>query len=462
MNGPGGLFLQASPVQRTVGWCSGMDEFNSKSDGSWNQPLSSPAPHTDAPAEPHETAIDLPLAVVAPQHPLDRPDDARHAAAEAARIKLAWARLIWLLSFLAVLLAISYLVPYIAEQTQYAVTRGRQRAEYDFAQKHLGETPLADLSQAYQMLSQVVGPSVVHINTQGGSADLFPRAASVRPPRIPAEGQGSGFIADGSGYIVTNHHVVRDARGITVSLADGRRIPATLVGADPETDLAVLKIKADKLTPAAWGDSDAMSVGALVWAVGSPFGLERSITSGILSAKHRAGMAGSLHQDFLQSDAAVNPGNSGGPLVDSGGRVIGVNTAIVGEAYQGISFSIPSNVAREVFERIKAEGLVRRGWLGVQLADMTEEEAKELGLAEVKGVYIAGLFQQAEGSPAQRAGLMAGDVILTWNGEFVVRPADLSRLVAKTAIGSTAKVIVFRDEQELTLEVVVGERPVFE
>jgi S1-C subfamily serine protease len=221
----------------------------------------------------------------------------------------------------------------------------------------------------------------------------------------------------------------------------------------------VLKIDADKLTPAVWGDSDAMEVGALVWAVGSPFGLERSITSGILSAKHRAGMAGSLHQDFLQSDAAVNPGNSGGPLVDNHGRVIGINTAIVGDAYQGISFSIPSNVAREVFERIKADGMVRRGWLGVQLAEMTEEQATELGLAKVTGVYIVGLFQQPDGSPAQRAGILGGDVILRWNDREVSRPADLSRLVARTEIGSTAKVVVLRNKQELPLEVIVGERP---
>jgi serine protease Do len=308
------------------------------------------------------------------------------------------------------------------------------------------------------MVSQSVGPSVVHINTQGGGTGLLP-LATTRRPHFPSEGQGSGFVVDGSGYILTNDHVVRGAGGITVSLADGRKVAATLVGADPETDLAVLKINADKLTPAVWGDSDAMEVGALVWAVGSPFGLERSITSGILSAKHRAGMAGSLHQDFLQSDAAVNPGNSGGPLVDNHGRVIGINTAIVGDAYQGISFSIPSNVAREVFERIKADGLVRRGWLGVQLADMTEEKAAALGLTDVTGVYIVGLFQQPEGSPAQRAGILGGDVILSWNDHEVKRPADLSRLVARTEIGSTAKVVVFRDNQELPLEVVVGERP---
>src|SRR5262249_43832764 len=157
------------------------------------------------------------------------------------------------------------------------------------------------------------------------------------------------------------------AREIQVSLADGRRVVGTLVGVDRETDLALLKIKAEGLTATRWGDSDEMQTGALVWAVGSPFGLERSITSGILSAKNRRGATGTAYQDFLQTDAAVNPGNSGGPLVNSEGRVVGINTAIVGDSFQGISFAVPSNVARDVFERLKGDGLVRRGWLGVQL-----------------------------------------------------------------------------------------------
>jgi serine protease Do len=221
----------------------------------------------------------------------------------------------------------------------------------------------------------------------------------------------------------------------------------------------VLKIKADGLTAVNWGDSEQMEPGALVWAVGSPFGLERTITSGILSAKHRAGLAGSLHQDFLQTDAAVNPGNSGGPLVDNQGRVIGINTAIVGDAYQGISFAIPSKVAREVYERVKAEGTVKRGWLGVALADVTEEVAQHVGLATATGVHIASVVDQPGGSPAAQAGIRAGDIILKWNDSTVRMPIDLMRLVGKTAIGSKAKVVVFRDGQELTLEVVVGERP---
>jgi serine protease Do len=363
------------------------------------------------------------------------------------------------MSLLAVLLAISYLVPYIAEQTQYAITRGRQRAEHDFARQHLGESPIADVSRAYQMVSQVVGPSVVHINTQGTETGIL-SLPSYRPrTRIPTEGQGSGVIVEDTGYILTNNHVIRGATDIQVSLADGRKTKATIIGRDSKTDLAVLKIAADKLVPASWADSESVEPGALVWAVGSPFGLERSITSGILSGKHRAGLAGNSQQDFLQTDAAVNPGNSGGPLVDVRGQVIGINTAIVGEAYQGISFAIPSNVARQIYTRLKEEGLKPRGWLGVQLEEMTPEHVRQTGVPATAGVYIAGIFMQDGSSPAARAGVQPGDVLLRWGDAMVSSPTDLRGLVEKTAIGSRTKIAVFRGGQELTLEVVVGERP---
>jgi serine protease Do len=394
-------------------------------------------------------------------HPLDRPEgDTRTMAAETARIRTAWAKLVWLLSFLAVLLAISYLVPFIAEQTQYAITRGKQRAEHDFAREHLGESPIGEMSRAYQMVSQMAGPSVVHINTTGGSDPLILPLSTRTRNRIPTEGQGSGVVMDSSGYILTNNHVIRGAQDIQVSLADGRKLKATVVGRDGPTDLAVLKIEADKLIPANWGDSEAVEPGALVWAVGSPFGLERTITSGILSAKHRAGLAGNAHQDFLQTDAAVNPGNSGGPLVDASGKVIGINTAIVGDAYQGISFAIPSNVARDIFTRLKSEKIVRRGWLGVQLDEMNGQRAQEAGLPSSRGVFIAGFYADNNASPAATAGMLPGDVLLSWNGTPVNSPADLRRLVEKTAIGSRAKVVVYRGEQEVALEVVVGQRPV--
>ena len=459
-----------------------MDDLDLKStDATWREPLSSPG---GQPAEPVES-VRPPLHIGAAHepelltdatsraaafstlHPLDRPERLpRSEATETARIRLAWAKLLWLLSFLAVLLAISYLVPYIAENTQYAITRGHQRAEHDFAVEHLPGSPLSQLSQAYQMVSQVVGPSVVHISTQGSSAsgsDMLTRPMWGPMPRMPSDGQGSGCIVDASGYILTNYHVVRDAREINVHLADGRRVSGQIVGFDPLTDVAVLKIDADKLTPAEWGDSESAEVGALVWAVGSPFGLERTITSGILSAKHRAGLAGTPYQDFLQSDAAVNPGNSGGPLVNSDGKVIGINTAIVGDAYQGVSFAIPSSVAREVFERIRSDGEVRRGWLGVALEVVDDQRAQELGLPKTTGVYIINVVDHAKGgSPASKAGIQPGDVILRFNDAEVSSPAVLSTLVAKTEIGSKAKVVVFRDGNEVTLEATIGQRPPLE
>jgi serine protease Do len=402
-------------------------------------------------------------------HPLDRPNDDRPGgkawatAAETARIRLAWAKLVWLLAFLAVLLAISYLVPFIAEQTQYAITRGKQRAEHDFAREHLSESPIGQMSRAYQMVSQVVGPSVVHINTTGNEQMILPLSTSTRTrSRIPTEGQGSGVVMESSGYILTNYHVIRGATNIWVSLADGRKVKATVVGRDAPTDLAVLKIDAEQLTPAEWGDSDTAEPGALVWAIGSPFGLERTITSGILSAKHRAGLAGNPNQDFLQTDAAVNPGNSGGPLVDAAGKVIGINTAIVGEAYQGISFAIPSNVARQIYTWIKTNGVVPRGWLGVQLEPMTVERAQQTGLSAPRGVYISDIYLHENKSPAAAAGIQPGDVLIQWNANEVTSPAELRRLVERTPVGFKAKVTVLRDGEELTLDVIVGQRPVLQ
>jgi serine protease Do len=231
------------------------------------------------------------------------------------------------------------------------------------------------------------------------------------------------------------------------------------VSTDDLTDLALLKIDADKLTAVRWADSDAAEPGAMVWAMGSPFGLEHSITSGILSAKNRAGSAGTAYQNFLQTDTAVNPGNSGGPLVNTEGRVIGVNTAIVGEAYQGISFAIPSNVARMVFERLREDGKVRRGWLGVSLEDITDQHAKDIGLPDATGAYIAGIVDEAGGSPAAKAGIQAGDVVLKWNDQVIKNRAHLSNVVAQTEIGSTARVVLFRQGQELQLEIPVGLRP---
>lgn len=428
-----------------------------------NEDLSNPQPPR---VLAHVQAVEPPPVQVPTRlHPLDRVEperfdmESRAQAADAVRIRMAWAKLIWLMGFLATLLAISYLVPYIAERTQYAITSGKQRAEHDFAKKHLGESPIGEMSRAYQMVSQLVGPSVVHINTTGGPDGSILQSSMRRSSRMQTEGQGSGVIMDASGYILTNNHVIRGAEKIFVSLADGRKVQATVVGKDGPTDLAVLRIEAENLVPAEWGDSETVEPGALVWAVGSPFGLAHTVTSGILSAKHRSGLVGTQQQDFLQTDAAINPGNSGGPLVDVSGKVIGINTAIVGESYQGISFAIPSSLARDIYDRLKTDKVVLRGWLGVQLVEMTDKHAAELGMKELKGVFISGIYPDSQSSPAALAGVLPGDVLLSWNGTAVNSANALRKQVESTRIGSRAKVTVFRSGQEMTLEVVVGQRP---
>jgi len=453
-----------------------MDDFSTRSVPPTRADINeTPEPHATSPTvsaavEQAAAIAPLPVEPESPARSLDMNvaqgfslNEQHLHLSELLRVKMAWAKLLWLLVFLAILLAVAYTVPFLAEQTQYAITRGKQRAEHEIAEVELQGSPLKQISRSYQMVAKRVWPSVVHINTLGTESDLLSTGLPLRRPgfgRMPTEGQGSGFIADAEGHIVTNYHVIRDAREIVVSLGDGRRVPGKVIGYDKETDLALLKISSDKITPAIWGDSEQTEVGSLVWAIGSPFGLERSITSGILSQKHRAGMAGTPYQDFLQVDAAVNPGNSGGPLVDDEGRVVGVNTAIVGEGFQGIAFAIPSNEAREVYERLKGDGQVRRGWLGVALDTVTAARAKELKVPQARGAYVASVVDQPGlPSPAAEAGIQAGDVVIRWNESEVTDPAALSNLVARTSIGSKAVIIVIRDGQQSSLEVTVAERP---
>jgi serine protease Do len=366
------------------------------------------------------------------------------------------------LFLLALLLILQYMVPFLLERYHYSITRGKQQAEYDVASQGLRDLQLDALSKASQLVSQKVGPSVVHIDVSSIRAQREPNElAQLFGPQVErSRGQGSGVIVDSQGYIVTNFHVVHSAAEIEVLLRDGRVLPARVVGVDALTDLAVLKISGGSLIAAPWGDSEEVDVGALVWAVGSPFGLQSTITFGIISAKHRGGMAGEVYQDFLQTDAAVNPGNSGGPLVDAQGRVIGINTAILGDAYQGVSFAIPSSVAKAVYERLKASGRVARGWLGVQLDEVSEQTALRLGLPSASGALIVTVVDDLSlPSPAKDAGLRVGDVVVSWNGIPVAKSADLIRMVAMTQIGSAARIELYRRGQKLTLEVRVAERP---
>jgi serine protease Do len=367
-------------------------------------------------------------------------------------------RLVALILLWAVL---QYLVPYLLERYHYSAARGRQRAEYEIATDGLKTLPLEGLSKAYQMVSQHVAPSVVHIDVRSDGEDFSPTSGINYPFGPPLNsGQGSGVIVDPDGYIVTNYHVVERAGSIRVSLSDGRSLPARVVGFDPMTDLALLKVEARSLVAAAWGDSDELQVGALVWAVGSPFGLQSTTTFGILSGKHRSGMAGEVYQDFLQTDAAVNPGNSGGPLVDVRGKIVGINTAILGEAFQGVSFAIPSRVARHVVERLKVEGRVARGWLGVELRPVSDEDVASSNLPDKQGAWIVRCYDDhGLSSPARAGGIQAADVIIRWNDQIIRQPEELIRAVGVTDVNSKAIVVVRRDGQELTFEVQVAERP---
>jgi S1-C subfamily serine protease len=315
---------------------------------------------------------------------------------------------------------------------------------------------LNDFELTSRMVAKRVEPSVVSI---------------FRPGFHGHEGQGSGVIVDPDGYIVTNFHVINGAREISVHLTDGRIVPATVVGADDITDLAVLKVDAPNLIAAEWGDSDKLGVGDLVWALGSPFGLERSFTFGIVSAKSRR--SGTLaadintYQEYLQTDAAVNPGNSGGPLINTEGKIIGINAAIFGPAYQGISFAIPSSVAKAEYEVLKVKGWIERAYLGIRPVAVPPKIQKQLGLAMGQGVYVRYVDPEA---PAQLAGIQTGDVILKWNDLDATDPTLLSRAIAATKIGSTAKVKLVRaaasdddnappKRAELELKVTVARHP---
>ncbi len=279
------------------------------------------------------------------------------------------------------------------------------------------------------------------------------------PRPQPKQGAlGSGFVVDGGGIVVTNNHVVSNAEEIKVTLTDGREFPAELIGADEKTDLAVLKVKTDAALPAmSWGDSDKSRVGDWVLAVGNPFGLGGTATVGIISARGRD-IGSGPYDDFIQIDAPINSGNSGGPLFDGEGNVIGVNTAIFSPngGNVGIGFAIPSNIAREVVAELRESGTVERGWLGVMIQPVTPDVAESLGLDTPKGALVADVTPD---SPAESAGLRQGDVILGFDGHDIDKVRDLTRVVAHTAIGEKTPVSVWRGEKKIALKVKVGEMP---
>jgi serine protease Do len=379
-------------------------------------------------------------------------------------------RLLWILA----VLCLALVLPQLAEKVQYGLTRGQLRARADAASAELaklGQTAelvkLSDTSKAFRLVASRIEPSVVHIDTsqevemgRNRSSDEWGLQFPPGRRRFERQGQGSGVVVDAeNGYVLTNFHVVQNASRVQVNLSDGRTIlneDIDVVGYDVLTDLAVLRLRAANLTAAVWGDSLELQVGDWVLAVGNPYGLDRTVTSGIVSATQRRGFGHGVYQNFLQTDAAVNPGNSGGPLLNIQGELIGITTAIIGEAYQGISFAIPSEVAKDVYERLKEKGRVARGWLGVQLQEITPDIARQLNLKGQNGAFVSGILR---GSPAEEAGVEPGDLVIEWNGQKVTGNAELPLLVASSQIGSKIQVKILRDGIAHVLTVKIAERP---
>lgn len=336
------------------------------------------------------------------------------------------------------------------------------------------EVPRAPLS--FADLAEKLKPSVVNISTtktvrgggfrspfgQGspfdrnfGGDDFFERFFGDIPQRqFKQKSLGSGFIISNDGYIFTNNHVVEQADKIIVKLSDGKEYDAKVIGKDAKTDIALIKIKSgDSLPVAETGDSEKLRVGDWVMAIGNPFGLEQTVTAGIVSAKGRVIGAGP-YDNFIQTDASINPGNSGGPLFNMEGKVIGINTAIVAQG-QGIGFAIPISMARTILPDLKAKGKVTRGWLGVSVQDISEDIAKSLKLKDRTGALISDVFK---GDPADKAGLKPGDVVIEINGKSIKDTHELLVMIAGFHVGETAKIKIIRDGQEKSISLTIAER----
>ncbi|MDT8419329.1 MAG: DegQ family serine endoprotease [Desulfuromonadales bacterium] len=334
---------------------------------------------------------------------------------------------------------------------------------------------------AFRSVAKKVSPAVVFIKVekevaaQGApenfspfgspfSDDFFRRFFGVppqyqQPHRAPQKrqevGQGSGFLMTPDGYILTNNHVVGDADRVQVQMLDGREYEAEIVGTDPGSDLAVIKVDESDLPFLTLGDSETLEVGDWVLAIGNPFGLSHTLTAGVVSAKGRSGIGLNDYEDFIQTDAAINPGNSGGPLVNLDGEVVGINTAIFSRSggYMGIGFAIPVNMAKGIRNQLIEYGEVRRGRLGVYIQDMTRDLADSFGLKKASGILVT---QVVEGSPAEEAGLEQGDVILKIEDDDVDDVASFRNRVALTAPGTTVNLVILRDGDRKNVKVQIG------
>jgi len=286
--------------------------------------------------------------------------------------------------------------------------------------------------------------------------DFFDRFFEGMPRRRQQNSLGSGVIIDKSGLILTNNHVIKDADEITVKFANKQEAKGKVVGSDPKTDLAVIRVSVKEDLPVATlGNSDALHVGEWAIAIGNPFGLDHTLTVGVISATGRSEVGVAAYENFIQTDASINPGNSGGPLLNIRGEVIGINTAIVASG-QGIGFAIPANMARKVMDDLVKKGKVTRGWLGVGIQPLTPELAKGFGVSADEGILVNQVMPK---SPAEAAGLKTGDLILMVDGKPVKDPRQLQRIIAETDIGKSLEFTILREKAKHTVKVQIGEMP---
>ena len=283
--------------------------------------------------------------------------------------------------------------------------------------------------------------------------DFFKQHGGGPPTKRRQMGEGSGVIVDAKGYILTNYHVVVGADKLTIRLSDGKELKGTVQGTDPKTDLAVVHVEAEDLPVATLGDSDILQVGEWAIAIGSPFGLEETVTVGVISAKGRTGLGTGTYEDFIQTDASINPGNSGGPLVNIDGEVIGINAMII-QPGQGIGFAIPINLAKSIMMELIKQGKVVRPWVGIVLQDLTPELRKSFNVEEKEGALIGQVF---EGSPAEKAGLKVGDIVVEIDGTRIKSSQDVVREVLKKQIGQKIKIAIIRDGKRMELPVTTAE-----
>ena len=377
-------------------------------------------------------------------------------------------RLVWMFVGLALMVVVATGAgDRLVSQWAFAAERGRLRANASELAR------VEEVSNAFRMVSRVAKPAVVHIRAEGGGdeeelAAELDRLRRLHPdlpegfrfPNAPAS-SGSGVLIDADGYIVTNHHVVGGRESITVRLHDDRVYEATIVGDDPKTDLAVLKIDAPDLNVLQFGDSDAMEVGDWVLAVGAPFGLTQTVTHGIVSAKGRRDIGGldrEMYQDFIQTDAAINPGNSGGPLLNLRGEIIGINTAIAsrGDGNEGVAFTIPSSMVAKVSRQLIEHGEVARGWLGISMTELSTTDIEVFDLPE-RGVLVTGVV---DGDPADRAGIAVEDVVLKINDQPASDMDTVRQLIADIPPGTAIDLAISREGRQRAVRVVLGRQPV--